>query len=311
MNIKFLVVAFAVVAAMVVMSGCIEESNKKAALDAISPIVVMKGSEQYCIQFPAECNVTPVSTQNTSYVIVETPTPLPTPTVKPTVSVEPVSTFHYIDPFDAGERWEGQWFKWQWPNASGRETANRGIIIYGHSYYDSLTYWDAAWGNYQPLTAPAGQRFLAVYMHEEEFGPDSPDIWGYDYTYFKLWYYQGLNDEYTGYNKIYRIVELEDRKNDYYNIDRLRPFGMVRTYHKGREFAATGGYTIEKYIDLRKGQGNSWDGYILFTVPKTVNDNDIRIVGNFANKNVYWRFGNSEPQMYSPEMTEKIDRVFV
>ena len=292
-------------------AGCFLDGAKQPVADALGNVVVVKGSAQYCAQFPDECKVnvtanatvglTPTLstcslTSNTS-CSSESLAPLTTePTPKPTVTVEPTSAYHNVDPFNGGERWQGQWFRWQWLNASGLQTANRGIVVYGHSYHDALTQWNSAWGNYLPILPPAGYRFLAVYVHQEDFGPDDNGIWGYASPYFHLQYNQQLYSNWTGYDKTVRIIELEDSHSDYYNIDRLKPYAINRIYiGKGHE--STGGYYYEDLWGLRSGKGNSWDGYILYLVPISITDSDIRIVGNFAGESVNWRFDRADETM--------------
>jgi hypothetical protein len=278
-------------------SGCIDlppmpEISTKTALDFISPVVVLKGSEQYCIQNPADC---PNLTANITTNVTVVPTIIP-PTPKPTAIVDPPSKYFYVDPYAGGERFEGQWYLWTWLNASGYQDANRGIVVYGHSYHDKFTQWNDAIGNFRLLVPKSGYRFLAVYVHEEDFGPDDSALWGYDETYFFLQYHGVLHGNFTNYSQNMSITELEYEKWDYYRISTIKPFGINRIY-RGFAAAATGGYTLQHSYDLRTGQGNSWDGYILYEVPLSITDNDIRIVGNFAGKGVNWRF-DSDIKIY-------------
>lgn len=271
-------------------SGCVDlppmpEISTKTALDLISPVVVLKGSDQYCTQFPKECaNQTTNITANITIVPTTT-----RPTPKPTAIVEPDSKYFYVDPYSAGERFEGQWFLWTWLNVSGYKAANRGIVVYGHSYHNRFTQWNGATGNFQLLVPQKGYRFLAVYIHEEDFGPDDSAHWGYDETYFFLQYNGTLHGNFTGYSQNLSITELEYEKWDYYRISTIKPFGIYRVY-RGFSAAATGGYVVRYNYELRTGQGNSWDGYILYEVPVSITDNDIYIVGNFAGKGINWRF---------------------
>ena len=275
-------------------SGCTDlppmpEISTKTALDLISPIVVLKGSNQYCIQNPDDC---PNQTTNITINITPTITAVPTttrPTPKPTAIVEPTSKYFYVDPYAGGERFEGQWFLWTQLNISGYKDANRGIVIYGHSYHDRFTQWNDAIGNFQILQPKPGYRFLAVYVHEEDFGPDDSAHWGYDETYFFVQYGGTLHGNFTDYSQNMSITELEYEKWDYYRISTIKPFGIYRVY-RGFAAASTGGYVVKYNYELRTGQGNSWDGYILYEVPLSITDDDIRIVGNFAGKGVNWRF---------------------
>lgn len=291
----------------VLTAGCFEgiipqnvttEDVKTGALNAASGFVVIKGSAQYCVQYPDAPDCPKPVTPNVSVTYIpEVPTRIvpSTPTTAPTVTVAATPAFHFVDPTSAGERWVGQWFKWTWLNASGLQDANRGILVYGHSYHNTLTQWNDAWGNYDVITPPDGMRFLAVYVHEEDFGPDDAGLWGYGPQYFYLQYANTLHTNFTGYNKVYRIIDLEQSTPNYYRDSYIGPFAAHRIY-MGAQAAKSGGYIIEEYYDLRTGKGNAWDGYILYTVPVTVTDNDIRIVGKFAGKSVNWRFDENNYQ---------------
>lgn len=262
-------------------------------MDTIAPVFVVKDSPQYCRQNPDLC---PKEVIPQSYAIVETPPPTPTPI--PTVTVIPTIEQTYVDPFKGGERWEGMWYKWTWPNASGLQTANRGVVVYGHSYLDGFTQWNDAWGNYQTTVAPPGQRFLAVYIHEEDFGPDNNGLWGYGAKYFYLQEGMNLKSNWTGYNRAYRIIELESDRSDYYDIDRPSIFGAHRVYSGTEAARINGGYFVEDWYSLWSGKGNSWDGYILYLVDASTTDNDILITANLAGKEVYWRFGAKNSQSH-------------
>lgn len=298
--IKIVAMVSLVLLLTVFTAGCFEE-YQKPAMDLISPVVILKGSTQYCDAYPEECAVTNTTAaptvSNASYAIVETPSPPPTP--RPTVTIEPSVKYSFVDPFAGGERYQGQWYKWTWLNASGLQDANRGIVVYGHSYLAALTQWNDAWGNYQITKAPGGYRFLAVYVHEEDFGPDDTGLWGYQSNYFHLQYAREPHSAFTGYNRVYRILELEDSKKDYYGIDALKPFGSQRIY-KGQSSAEFGGYYLEEYWGLRTGKGNSWDGYLLYLIPASITDDDILLVGNFAGKTVFWRF-DTDMKIYPVE----------
>lgn len=276
----------AIVVLFTLVSGCVDtDSAKTAALDAISPVVVLKGSTQYEKMYPEKAaNDTPIPTAT---VIVEESTVIPT--AKPTVTVLPTRSVYNVNPYSGGERWEGQWYRWDWLNVSGLQDAKRGIVVYNHIYMDSFTYWDDAWGNYYKVYPQNGYRFLAVFVHEEDFSEDNSGWWGYTNSSFSLQYDYKLHKQYTGFNFVYRIKELEETYGDYYNKEWIHPFGLERVFG-GLADAKTGGYHLEPKYSLWSGACNSWDGYLLYEIPKSATDSDIRIVGNFASKNVNWRF---------------------
>ena len=175
---------------IVLTAGCVDtEGAKVAALDAISPVVVLKGSAQYEKMFPANTSNVTVGNasvfSNVSTVIIEE-----TATVTPElpVTVLPTKDANYVDPYAEGTRQEYQWFRWHWDNVSGLQQADRGIVIYNHYWLNSFTYWDDAWGNYYKQYPDPGMRFVAVFVHQEDFNEDNSGLWGYQNESFKVQY---------------------------------------------------------------------------------------------------------------------------
>jgi hypothetical protein len=294
MNLDKILIVCLLLTGTIISSGCMGVDTK-TVLDFVSPVILLKGSTQYCIQFPDQCEKTETPVSNVTIVPTIVQTPVPTFTVEPTIK------YRYVNPYETGERWQGQWFRWVWLNTSGTQSTSRGIVIYGHNYYKTLTQWNDAKGNYQTINASKGNRFLAVYVHQEDFGPDDTGMWGYDSHYFNLQYSQQLHPEFVAYNKTLRIIEIEDSINNYYNIERVLPFGIKRIF-AGYRNSDLGGYYIETLWAVTPGKGNAWDGYILYEVPIWVTDDDIRIVGNFANRPVNWRF-DSDIKIYPASQT--------
>jgi hypothetical protein len=287
--------------ALTLTSGCVNtERAKVAALDAISPFVVLKGSAQYEKMFPANTSNVTVGNvsvfSNVSTVIIKE-----TATVTPElpVTVLPTSDANYVDPYAEGTRQEYQWFRWHWDNVSGLQQADRGIVVYNHYWLNSFTYWDDAWGNYYKQYPDPGMRFVAVFVHQEDFNEDNSGLWGYQNHSFYIQYNNELHSSYPNFNQVYRIAELEEKYGNYYSSDFIHPYGTVRVYGGTRD-ASTGGYHLEFLDSLWSGPSNSWDGYLIFEVPVDMTDSDIRIVGNFAGKNVNWIFSDSYHAMRFP-----------
>jgi hypothetical protein len=217
-----------------------------------------------------------------------TPTPTPTPTPRQTPVALPTIKQQPVDPFIHGERWEGQWFKWSRPNVSGYKDMNAGIIVYQHAWLDNYTWFNNAMGQYYKQEPVKGNRYFVVWVHEESFGPDDPGFWPFFEDSFRLQIKDILIEHDTTHNPTCRILEL-DRKYDYYNTITAPPFGY---YIKKTGFnQSTGGYAAQQIGEIRVGQGNSADGYILFEVPKGTMTEDVILLGNFARfGSAYWRF---------------------
>lgn len=288
-----------VLTASVLVSGCTDQV-KTAALDAVSPVVVLKGSAQYeRIQAAQATPTSSVIVSSTQMPIDNAPVSTAslqitvTPNTKATVTTLPTLEYHSIDFYATGERWERQWFKFHRDNVSGLTNIHVGVVVYRHAYLDKYTWWNNALGNYQEEYAPDGTRFCAVWVHEEMFGDNIDDgatMWAFDNSSFELQYKNRFVPRDTKYNAVNRIKEF-DTQYDYYNTISAQPFGWYWVYTG--QAPATAGWEAQKIGYLHMGQGNAIDGYMIFLVPKIATDDDLLLVGNFAAfGTAYWRFGN-------------------
>lgn len=272
--------------AFIVCSGCLGinsvDDAKVAALDAISPVVVLKGSAQYEKQYPTE-TPTPLPTTKPIPAFV-TPTPMPTVAAK------------QVDIYATGERWEKQYYRhitMQKTNqlSTIKKPLDFGIVIYDHKWANSYTWWSDVNGQYYRELPRPGYKFLFVWVHEEVFGDPKtniPVMPAYGLESFIVQNQQNLYYNDTGYYPVNLILEF-DSKPDYYGISRTAPFGFTRIFI-GRT-SKYGGWIAEKNLDVYIGQGNAHDGYIVYQVPTYATDSNTFLVGNFGtNGNAYWRF---------------------
>lgn len=219
---------------------------------------------------------------------IPTPTPTPTPTPKqtpvslPTIKQQPVNLFY------PGERWEGQWYQWKRDNVSGLKDLHGGIIVYRHAWLDSYHWYNTALGNYMVQKPSKGNRYFAVWVHQESLGKEDPGFFPFYEDSFQLQVKDRLIKPDTVHNPVCRIREF-DTKYDYYNMITAPPFGyFIRQIGKNPE---TGGYVAERVGEVRYGQGNSVDGYILYEVPEKTMEEDILLLGTFESfGSAYWRF---------------------
>jgi hypothetical protein len=227
---------------------------------------------------------------NTSATTTTTPTPTPTPTPKQTPKAIETLAAHYVDPFIHGERWEGQWFKWNRFDVQGLKDLSIGIIIYRHAWLDSFTWWDYTSANYQTQKPKEGFRYLVVWVHEEMFGnttENDPSFWVFDESAFRVQVKGTLYSADTSNNPVNHIKELENYF-DFYNAEITKPFTYLIRY--SRNDFSDAGVIAERVPVLRMGPGNAADGYILFQVPKNTMEEDVMILGGFSRfGNAYWR----------------------
>jgi hypothetical protein len=253
-------------------------------LDAISPIIAIKGSKQDISKQP--------SVAPTPFATIAKPT-ITYPTAIPTVEMK------FVDPYTSGERFEGQWYKWFRQNVSGFKHMNAGVVVYRHAFLDGYTWWDNAMGQYFPAPAPLGRRYFAVWIHEELLGDTSKDdgrFYGFRDNAFQLQYksYFLLSKD-ENYNPVNWILEFNSQY-DYYNTVIAQPFGYVQVY-TGHD-PETGGYSAQTTGWLVPGKGNAIDGYIIYEVPGDAQERDLMLIGNFASfGNAYWRFANGSQEV--------------
>jgi hypothetical protein len=286
-KISIALIILIILDAFLLSCGCIginTDTLKTKALDIVSPVVVLEGSTQYERLYPSV--TTAISTATPT--AIRTPTPIPTPGIKA----------KQVDAYATGERWEKQWYKHiemkrpnQFSDASPKKPLEYGIVVYDHKFMSSYTWWSDANGQYYKEIPKQGYKFLFVWIHEEVFGDPKINIhnmYGFDERCFvvqrnDIFYY---ND--TTYNPVNRILEF-DNKGDLYGISRTSAFGYQRTY-VGMS-SRYGGWIAEDKSDIYIGNGNAWDGYVIYQVPESSTDSDVLIVGNFKEQeNAYWRF---------------------
>jgi hypothetical protein len=217
-----------------------------------------------------------------------TPTPTPTPTPRQTPKALPTILQTSVDPLIHGERYEGQWFKWHRQNVTGLWNLDAGVIVYRHAWLDKYSWYNNAMGQYYVQDPPKGYRYFVVWIHEEVFGPDDPGMFPFYENAFRLQIGDKLIETETTHNPVNNILEF-NRKYDYYDTVIAPPFGYRLRLVGGRE--ETGGYVAERLGEIRMGQGNSVDGYIMFEVPEKTQPEDVILLGNFARYGTaYWRF---------------------
>jgi len=245
-------------------------------------ILVLFVSSSGCItagkQLYAEATATPI------------PTPTPEPTPIPTVEIitpEPTPAAieipqEYVDPYAPGERSVGQWFKFYRADVSGLKDLNAGIVVYRYRWLDRYTWWNAAQGNYFQQNPTSGNRYLAVWVHEELFGTNQSDdsrFWGFDESAFRVQIGNTLYSADRTHNPVNRIRQFDDL-TDYYNVVTAPPFSYQILYTGSSP--KTGGFIAERLGFIRMGRDNGFDGYILFEVPRGTMDRDVTVLGSFS-----------------------------
>ena len=229
----------------------------------------------------APSEVTPVP--GTSLTAAPTPAEIPEtrilPTPEATPSVSPEEQLRSTGGYSMNE-----WYNLSRVSKDGKTAILVYVTAYRYQFRDSYQYWDTVAVKYLPVDPPRHSRFLFVFVNVwmDDTAENVYPIDGFDYTRFTL---QHNGTLLQGAVDLHQISELQS----YSNLFRT---GYVVPY--GYEWI-TSSITMKRKLTplsrLEPGKGNSWDGFILFTVPRDTRKEDLKLVGNFDGMgSAYWVF---------------------
>jgi len=261
-----------------------EKCKKDEIMESLISFVIVFGIILYFIASsgmiifdkPEEKIAQPI--QNVSMVTVFTPEPTITPEAIPTLNID------YVDPFTPGDRSLGQWYKFYRADVQGLKDLQIGIVAYRYRFLDRYTWWNPSTGNYYTQRPEPGQRYFAVWIHEEMIGnstKDDPGFWAFDDRAFGLQVKDRImaSEINESFNPVVRIKEF-DYYYDFYNTVTAPPFGYQVLY-TGKN-PESGGFLATKIGVLRMGPGNAHDGFIIYEIPKETQLTDISLIGEFG-----------------------------
>jgi hypothetical protein len=221
------------------------------------------------------------------------PTPIPTPTLNLTPPVNVSQLVVYEEGLDDymfrtnGKRM-GDWFKYQRENVEGLKDIDMQATVYASRFLDKYDYWSVNWGRYFTQLPSDGMKYLMVQARIKLIGitqEKDPRMWGPGQDHFVVQIDQEgptfqVHKNQTGNNTYtvdtnhvigMRIKELED-VNDMTDTVKIFDYGYYRYYNSyGEELTGDLGY-------IRLGEGNAWDGYLLFEVPKDTRMKDVKVL---------------------------------
>jgi hypothetical protein len=213
-------------------------------------------------------------------------------------------------------------------NVTGDKDLLLNIAVYDYRFMKSYHESGAAdWGtNYWwPHVAPAGKKFLFVFLREEMEGTNQtndPRMWGFSGRSFRVQVGNDIFGQDPDHIPCLPIKELEHVGN--FNDDTLvSDFGKLRveslTNPTGKssvesivKIKSCGGqestYTNIQSLPsgdggsqcldlgwLRMGISNQWDGYLIYVIPESAKLEDIKILGDFSGfGNAWWKLTPEE-----------------
>jgi hypothetical protein len=220
------------------------------------------------------------------------PTPIPTVNLTPHVNVSRLVVYEegldeYM--FRTNGKRMGDWFKYQRENVEGLKDIDMWATVYASRFLDKYEYWSIDWGRYFTQLPSDGMKYLVIQARIKLVGDTQekdPRMWGPGQDHFKVQTNETGNNTYTiDTNHVFgmRIRELEE-VNDMTDTDKIFDYGYYRFYDR------SGIAQVGELGYIRMGEGNAWDGYLLFEVPKDTRMKDVKVLERIDGiGNVWWQ----------------------
>jgi hypothetical protein len=208
-------------------------------------------------------------------VPVTIPTPAPTITEMPIVTIShrvvyPVVTENPLDfMYRTSGRYLGESYGWRRDDVSGTKDMVVNVSVYDYEFMPSYQWWHIGNGKYVWQSAPAGMKYLFVFIRMNlEQGP-ALYAWVGKYAVRYNGVSYGLDPE---HQEGVRIREMETHQTE----QGTEPFdlGWVRYYEDNHEK-----YIRQEYI--KEGKSNGMDGYLIYVVPKEARPEDVVVLANY------------------------------
>lgn len=218
--------------------------------------------------------------------IPTTPTPEPTPT-RPPVIITPRPT-PTPDPGEVFIKSGGlnmsQWFSFS--RGTFRDTIRIKTTVYRYQIRDYYTL-DVPDQDLKPVRPKGGNKFLFLWIHT--VSDSTTPLGGYGPECYTVEYHGQV---YRGTIEPSFIYELATYA-DLYRKEKSTPYG----YFYGRDYELEkGNHSVKnrRFIPMPRmvsGESNSWDGYVIYQIPKGATTADLTVHGDFDNMyHTRWRF---------------------
>jgi len=191
-----------------------------------------------------------------------TPTPTPEPTIAPPPEV--VATFgDALHPY--------QYVDWRRSNVSGYKDLSMHATIYGHKELSQIEWYSVSWGRYITQAARLNEKYLFVYanLYSDVI---SARTWGIQPHWWVI-HNTKTGQMYNTSTDLLPEIRIKDFDEtwDLEHKETIQPYGYLRTYNSaGKPTAEPRGY-------LNPGQSNAWDGYLVYSIPKNDQIEDLVI----------------------------------
>lgn len=202
--------------------------------------------------------------------------------VKVLVTPTPDGIIYFATQYQSGTRKLLQPFSWIRKNVSGNKDMMVTANAYSYMSFEQLHWFNPSDNQYYEANPQSGNRFLFVffniYMDDEVF--DDTRLW---LPKENVIYLHAKNTAYppSEYLKQVRFKELENVHN-LADTSYVQAYGQYVSYSADLEDKGTGGIiSINEYY-LKGGKSNAQDGYILFEIPKEIDEKEITFRVSFS-----------------------------
>lgn len=205
-----------------------------------------------------------------------------------TVTPTPDGNLYFASEYQEGIRKIKRPFSWSRTNVTGFKDMSVHALVYDYRVMDSYHWFNPSdYKYYIETPSNPDNKFVFVFIniYMDNILGDDTRMWLPDEKHYLL-QAQNVRFHPIDFEKQIRIKEFEDVYN--YNDDyRVGYYGTFRYTSRSINYASTAGETYENLTYLRGGKSNAIDGYIVFEIPKVIDENELILSANF------FQFGNA------------------
>jgi len=205
------------------------------------------------------------------------------------VTPTPDGKTYFAGEYQSGIRKLGRYFSWYREDVEGKKDMSGHVKIYDYRFFNSIHIFDPTDYRYYeiiPNQDNAKYLFIFVKIYLDDIAGDDVPLWLPDENHY---FVMANNTVYkpVKFEKRLRIKELEETFNDN-NDFRIAYYGVFNTYTRDLRYRSSAGEYAQQLYYVMGGESNAIDGYIVYYIPKEIQEKDIKIFTDM------YAFGNPE-----------------
>ena len=215
-------------------------------------------------------NITPTPTPITIYETIEV---FVTPTIDGKV--------YFANEYQSGIRKLGRYFSYFREDVLGKKDMSAHVKVYDYRIFPRLHIFNPANYKYEEILPRENEKYILIFVkfYLDDIAGDDVRPWLPDENHFYISARETLYSPINDWPKQVRIREIENTATDNLATN-IEYYGYQNMYSKDKQYASTAGEYAEEFYWVKWGESNAIDGYIIYTIPSDINEDEITVVGN-------------------------------